>query len=54
MKSRRNDWHKLAKIIIILGFLTAGAALYAGCGEDPLPPPPPPNRGTIIVNGEAV
>ncbi len=54
----KGDWKKRIKFIIVLGFvlgfLTVGAALYIGCGEETLPPPPPPNTGTITVTGAAV
>lgn len=54
MKSKHGLWRITAKVIVALGFFAVGAALYLGCGEDPLPPPSPPNTGTITITGEAV
>jgi len=53
MKMKRQTSKKI-KLIVVLGFLIAGTALYYGCGENKLPPPGPSNSGTIIMTMEAI
>jgi len=54
MRPNLNFRQKLMRIVIVSGFLAAGAAFSHGCGEDTLPPPRPTNTGTVVVTGGAV
>jgi hypothetical protein len=56
-KKMEPNWNlkkKWIRILVVVGFLAAGAVFSHGCGEDTLPPPGPGNTGTIVVTGGAV
>jgi hypothetical protein len=54
MEPNWNLKKKWIRILVVVGFLAAGAVFSHGCGEDTLPPPGPGNTGTIVVTGGAV